>query len=212
MQEAIQVPDIRKLYRLNPQLKAVFWDMDGTLLDTEPIHIKAIKQLLSSSLEQQEIRKLDLESSCIGQTDKNIFNKLALVSPPHNMTLPLFLEKKEEIFQTLIRLEKPESILKDEVLKLIQQITNANLTQCIVTSSERKTADFLVQKFNLESHFKYMICREDTTQNKPAPDPYLLALKNLNIPAKQALVFEDSLPGSCSAESAGITVIRARWY
>ncbi|MFQ5631813.1 MAG: HAD family hydrolase, partial [bacterium] len=78
------------------------------------------------------------------------------------------------------------------------------------TSSIRWMMDTVLAHANLAHFFDVTICADDVQREKPAPDPYLLALERLNLPAPAAVIIEDSETGIAAAKAAGVPVIAVR--
>ena len=95
------------------------------------------------------------------------------------------------------------------VTRLIQQARDAGLKLAIASSSPHDWVDTHLARLGLQDRFDHILCSEDVPpgRTKPNPDLYLKALEVLDVPAGQAVVFEDSFNGVKAARAAGIFVV-----
>ena len=102
-------------------------------------------------------------------------------------------------------LDKNEVALNFELLK---QLKNKGLRLALVSTSRKKFIDALLAKLNIENLFEIVISREDVKNLKPAPDAYIMALNQLNIPSDCCIAFEDSERGIVASKKANIKTIQ----
>lgn len=210
----LNIPTLEQLLKLNNKLETVFWDMDGTLINTEVLHEQAIAiylQMHSGNVVAKDPSKL--VHSFKGQTDHIVYLGLLKKNYIEKCEEFEFIEKKDAIFERLLD-ETPSSSLIDlEIRQLLSDMYNEEIKLILVTSSERKIAHLLLKELDLEKYFIHIITREDTQKNKPHPAPYDRALELSKADKKRCLVFEDSKVGLTSAQAAEIgTIIQADWY
>lgn len=207
-----QVPQINSLLTQFPELKAVLWDMDGTIVNTERYHLKSIEKLILDNPGEIAFSDTEFEAFCLGNTDEIVFQSLLKSKAISNINLEQFLQEKEAIFQNLIKQADFQEYLDPDIKILIQEIHQKNIPQIVVTSSEKETAEFMLHLTELYDYFNFVITRKDTTENKPSPQPYLLAMEKLNLNADHVLIFEDSPTGLKAAQASGANFIAAGWY
>ena len=94
-------------------------------------------------------------------------------------------------------------------LKLINWVQKKYYTG-LVTASHRHNVDWLCEFIDLATIFKHIISGDDTSKNKPHPEPYLAMIKKLNVVPENVIIIEDSLHGLRSALSSGAHVIAKR--
>ncbi|MEJ7607309.1 MAG: HAD family phosphatase [Bryobacteraceae bacterium] len=184
--------------------EAVLFDFDGVLIDSEPIHWECWNQIL-----KRFGLKLDWETyseHCIGVADRAMLEFLcARGDPPLDVTLlePEYPRKKK-MFTERMLLSPPISA---EVISLIDSVRKEHQVG-VVTSSGRSEVQPILKAAGILDKLDTVVYGGDVERLKPAPDPYLLALKRLGV--KQALAVEDSKPGIASARAAGCDVVEVK--
>lgn len=182
-------------------LKAIFFDLDGTLVDSIPFMQKIYLDFLRIYNYQGSIEEF------------NILN---------GKTLPeiiVYLKAKYNLASTIESLFKQYQVmlsdsyasaapLRREALGLLSRIRSVGLRIGLVTSASQELAkSFLVE--NKFSHFfEHVITPDGIMKGKPNPDLYLRALEKFNITADQALVVEDSSQGAAAGRAAGIRTLQ----
>jgi len=182
-----------------PRLSAVLWDMDGTLVDTEPYWMAAETPLIES----------------FGGTWSHE-QALSLVG--------LGLEDSARILQgTGVRMSVDDIIahLTDEVMRqlavtgvpfrpgareLLASLRAAGVKTALVTMSMRRMATAVVDLIDFDA-FDVIIAGDDAVRPKPFPDPYLQACEALGVTPDEAVAIEDSPNGLRSAVASGAAVI-----
>jgi HAD superfamily hydrolase (TIGR01509 family) len=181
------------------EIEAVFFDMDGTLVDSEPLTMRAVeKALLHRGI---SMGNLDA-GSFHGVTWASIATRL-LESLPDGSE-PITAAELQENFHHLHQEEPPPLISGSHEALLTAY---AQLPTGICTSSNRQSLQGLLNRVGLPELLDRSVCAEDCTRSKPDPQGYLLAASRLGVSPKQCLVFEDSVPGVQAARSAGMQVI-----
>ena len=106
-------------------------------------------------------------------------------------------------------LEDKDTILNIELLK---KLKNKGYDICIISTSKKKYINKLIEKFNLEDLFEYIISREDVKEQKPSKEAYEKVLNELKIDSKTCLAVEDSNRGVKAAIDAGIDVVKVNGF
>jgi len=177
-------------------LKAVVFDLDGLMFNTEDIYQdvgrevlrRRDKELTADLLDQMMGRKSDIS--------------LQIMIDWHNLddnVDSLAAESAEVMFELLPKRLAPLPGL----LNLLDALEAANIPKAIATSSSREFVTRVLGQFQFEPRFSYVFSSEDITHGKPAPDVYLLATKSLGVDPQQAMVLEDSQIGCRAAIAAG---------
>jgi len=207
MLEFKKVPKIEDVELVN--IKAIIFDMDGTLLDSELLHAKALSDLLG----RDETSVKALLDEFVGVAEPDVFKSLVKKKTISEMSFEEFVEKKNHSFKAIL---ENESLLKEivnsELLELISSFRQQNYKIALVTASEREVTDLFMNKLNLSYIFDIILTRNDTEKSKPDPMPYLKSFEELGILPSEALIFEDSPTGIESAISSGGSVCKANWY
>jgi len=92
------------------------------------------------------------------------------------------------------------------VITLLESLKSRGIRIGVVSSSSHSWVDTWLDKLRLMPYFETIVCRGDAPRIKPAPDLWLEALRRLDLPGSDVLVFEDSLNGVKSAKEAGLNV------
>lgn len=175
-------------------LKALIFDMDGTLVHSDPVHLRAFVEVL-----QPEGVTVDDEiyrSTIIGRTNKAIFASLL----PHRSVEDhvAFADEKEAAFRRLALDLKP----LDGLLDLLDWAEARGIKIALVTNAPRLNADHMLDVLGLTERFPVQITIDQVARGKPDPLPYLTALERLGVRAEEAIAFEDSPSGMRAAKAA----------
>lgn len=180
-------------------LKTVIFDMDGVIVDSEPVHHYAYQQ----HFEQLNIEvSQELYASFTGNSTKIIFEKLK-----KQFDLPQSIEElvntKRQLFNDAFD-NKTDLTLIDGVLPLIKDLRNHNVQLVLASSSARVTIERIFKRFNLHPYFADIFSGEEFPQSKPHPALFLSAWEFSSHAKENCIVIEDSTNGVLAANSAGI--------
>lgn len=182
-----------------PSFEAVFFDFDGVLVDSEPVHFECWREIVApfGLLLDWDVYCRD----CIGVADRAMIEALCRQSSPALDFDRLWAEypNKKRMFRE--RMTSRECITP-AVRELIAGLADYKLA--VVTSSGRAEVEPILEAAKLLPHFDTVVYGEDVARLKPAPDPYLLAARRLGV--RRALVVEDSPAGIASGKAAGFDV------
>ncbi|MEW6607547.1 MAG: HAD family phosphatase [bacterium] len=184
----------------NYSIKAVIFDMDGLMVDTEPLYSEAMKQVAAKRgkcftlpLKQKLMGRLPIESLTIFKEE------LELEEPAIRL-----LEEREEIYTRLLAQNiKP----MPGFFKLLHLLNEIGIRKAIASSSKRRFIELIVNKLGIVEQFEVIVSGEEVKYGKPNPDIYLLAAEKLNISPQECLVLEDALTGVMSAKAAKMKCI-----
>ena len=181
------------------KLRAVLFDHDGTLVDSEPIHYQLWVQVLRryGVMISEEV----FNSVCAGMP--TLANAVDLVK---RYNLPVQAENLAEEKHTITKEFLAENAypLMPGVQKAIQALIKQGLTLAIVTGANQHSVGATVRTYSFDRHFAYVISADDVQKSKPAPDCYLLALEKLGLRPEECLAIEDTEHGLRAASQAGI--------
>ncbi|MFP3040822.1 HAD family phosphatase [Treponema primitia] len=178
--------------------KAVIFDMDGLMLDTERLAVtmrtKAAKELGWELSEELVLRTIGMDE---GSTKKIIVD---FCGPefPYDKTLELM---RELIFN---QCEKEGISHRPGLLVLLNHLSRLQLPFGIATSTPREIARWKLEKAGILERFSVMACGDEVERGKPAPDIFLLAAKRLGQAPQNCIGFEDSPAGLTALHAAGI--------
>ncbi len=180
-------------------LAAIFYDLDGTLVNTDPLHFQAWQELL-----QDYGIKIDEEfykARMSGRLNPAIVRDLLPELLPE--AVEKFCDRKEARFRELATQLTPLPGL----LNLIAWAEEQGFKQAVVTNAPRENADYMLKVLHLQHRFDRVVISEDIGMAKPDPGPYQYALAYFGLSPKQALAFEDSPSGIRAAVGADIPTI-----
>lgn len=180
-------------------LKAVLFDMDGVIVDTEPLHYKAYHQMFDDvSIEVSE----DLYKTFTGQSTLEICKILCrefqlTKSPEELVTI------KRKHFEYLFNNDTDLQLL-DGVLELIKNYHSHQLTLVLASSASMPNINRIFKRFNLDPYFKAKLSGADLKASKPHPEIFIKAAEASGFKKEECIVIEDSTNGIESAKAAGI--------
>ena len=181
------------------RIEAVIFDMDGTLVDSEPLSWKAIER----AFKQRGLFPEGHEpSSFHGVTWDAI--SLTLSSALPDGYEPITADELQRGFHQL-HLEEPPEMIAGANEALLQ--AKQNMQTAICTSSHRQSLEALLHRLRLLDLLPASVSAEDCTRSKPDPQGYRLVAERLEVSPGRCLVFEDSHAGVQAAKAAGMKVV-----
>jgi len=179
--------------------RAYLFDCDGTIVDSMPLHYIAWKTALAEwncAFEQELFyawggRPVTTIIAALNERD-GIFMPVEAVA----------LRKEALYFEQLHSLRPIP-----EVLEIIQK-EHGRIPLAVVSGSRRKSVESSLSQLGLLDKFETVVCAEDYTHGKPAPDAFLLAASRIGVPPNNCLVFEDTDMGIEAATAAGMASVR----
>jgi HAD superfamily hydrolase (TIGR01509 family) len=183
------------------KVEAILFDMDGTLINSEPMHTKTIqgvvKERLNEEVSDEKIEKyvgLDYEHKLMkifdGKDDINYKELDKIVT-----------EKSLENSHLIEKIPGAEEVIRE---------MKENFKIALVTGSSREQAETFLEIVDFKKYFEVIVTASDVENNKPNPDSYLLGAKKLAVDIENCVVLEDSEPGIRAAKSAGTFCIAIR--
>ncbi|MVO99532.1 HAD family hydrolase [Paenibacillus lutrae] len=184
--------------------KAFIFDMDGVIIDSEPLHFRVDEQVITSF--GVAVTKEQLEEF-VGMTNPAMW---ALLKERYSMTPTI-----EEMIAIQLEMKLAYLLHSDEhpiagIRELIEDLHSKGMKIGLASSSPRSFIEAVLSKFNLTSYFDCMISGEEVEHGKPAPDIYIKAAELLETDARECIVLEDSKHGLTAAHAAGMTCIGFR--
>ncbi|MBS3184873.1 HAD-IA family hydrolase [Pseudomonas vlassakiae] len=181
-------------------LTALLFDLDGTLTDTDTLHLQAFRQLLHDH-DGRELTQEQFDAQVSGRANGELFAELfPLAGASERKALA---DRKEALFRDLSPALQPMPGL----LRLMDHARACNIGMCVVTNAPRLNAEHMLKAMGLGDRFEHVLVAEELERAKPDPLPYLAGLQRLEAVAGEALAFEDSLPGVTAASGAGIFTV-----
>jgi len=183
------------------EIKAAIFDLDGTMLDNNPYHLRAWKKYLEGK--GRKISDEEYNANVNGRTNKDVIRYIFGSGLNDEETLNYSLEK-EAVYRELYLADiKPVNGLID-ILKFFH---DRKIPMAIATSGIQVNIDFMFEHVPVRKYFRVVVNSSHIRKGKPDPEIFLKAAKELGIPAIHCLVFEDSVVGVTAAHAAGMKVV-----
>lgn len=180
-------------------LKALLFDLDGTLAETDSLHFLIWQDFLRNyGLEtDRDFYRAKISGRLNPDIVADLLPQLSLDEQAD------FIWRKEAEFRNQAEALKPLTGLS-EILAWAAQYS---LKLAVVSNAPRENAEFMLRALHLEQAFDTVVLGDDLPRGKPDPLPYLEALRRFDLPAQATIAFEDSPSGIRSAVGAGIATI-----
>lgn len=181
---------------------AVLWDMDGTLIDSEPYWMKsegAFAKANNSTWTEED--GLSLVGMSLYDSSKIIKDRVGSPLEPEQIIEHLTDEVTAQL--------KKEILWRPGAKELLLLLRNNKVKTALVTMSMHRMAKEVVDSIGFDA-FDVIVAGDDVIHGKPHPEPYLKAAELLGVDPKDCVAFEDSISGLRSAEAAGTKAVGVR--
>jgi HAD superfamily hydrolase (TIGR01509 family) len=181
---------------MNP---ALLFDLDGVLIDTEPLKYESYRK----ALEQFSIslKIADYRRNCVGLARHDLCNWLVT-----KYNIPVSANKLSKIRTSTYRMLLSDAKPLNDGVNLVKKYSHL-LSIAVVSSTSEEFLTKSLSMLGISKLVKLALSADDVKKQKPAPDPYLLALNVLNLPASICVAIEDTAIGVKAAKSAGLRCI-----
>lgn len=181
-------------------ISAAIFDLDGVIVDSEPLHYLSEKDMLSKR--GVNLRRSDTKD-IVGRTEMESMQYLKDRFGLKDSAKHLY-EEKQRIYKRMLRnAVKP----RPGLFKLLNDLEDKGMTLAIASSAPRENIDIVLKALGIEDKFRAVVSGDDVERGKPSPDIFLLAAQRIGIGAKNCLVIEDAQNGVEAAKRAGMTCI-----
>ncbi|WDI40460.1 HAD family hydrolase [Bremerella sp. P1] len=183
-----------------PELKAVVFDMDGTILNTEMLYPQVSTEILRR---RGLVLTKDLTDAMMGRPAPKAFQ---VMIDWHDLadSIETLHQESEEIFSDILETSLG---LMPGFTELFKSILEASYPIAVCTSAQRASAIDLLGRFNITPELQFVIGGDDVEHGKPDPEIYLTAAERLGLSPGEIVVFEDSETGCKAAIDAGTYAI-----
>ncbi len=182
-------------------IKLVIFDVDGTLVDSETVYVKA-------ALKNLEVNHYNIPMSAvmgiIGQ-NKTAARKLIIESQDESFNYDKYIEDLHKIWDDIL-IKEPLK-LKKGALNILNYCKEHNIKMAIATSTARDKQIKVLTELGIIDYFDYMVFGDEIKNSKPAPDIYLKVFEHYDYDKDEIIIYEDSKNGILSAHNAGIKVV-----
>lgn len=184
-------------------IKAVLFDMDGVIAETEHVHVEAEKQTLLKygvQITEDELHRYT------GTTAKQMFMELIAKYKLHTTFEKIFNEKEEIMFKLLETDVQPVK----GVIELMRKLKEKYVKLAVASSSHRRLVQYVLKKLEITELFDSIVSAEDVAHGKPDPEIFLMSAKRLKVNPAECLVVEDAKLGVEAAKEAGMKCLGYR--
>ncbi len=180
-------------------IKAVLFDLDGTLIDSMWMWKDIdIEYLARYGEECPEDLQTQIEGMSFSETAVYFKERFHIPDPLEQI--------KEEWNRMAWEKYRDEVPLKEGALEFLKNLQDKDIKAGIATSNSRELVDLVIGRLGIKDYFQSIRTSCEVERGKPAPDIYLLVSRDLNVDAGQCLVFEDVAAGVMAGKNAGMKV------
>jgi HAD superfamily hydrolase (TIGR01509 family) len=181
-------------------IKAVLFDFDGVIVDSESIHKKTFMEILSIDVPENR-----WYNEFAGTGSRSIFVRLleenSLEGDPEKL-----VEKRRELFNQYLDRLKPIPGLRE----FLKHLKEKKIKTAIVSGGHSSYINALLEMLDLKEFFYFIISADDIPYRKPDPKPFLIAAEQLGVKPEECMVIEDSYSGCEGARRAGMKLVWMR--
>ncbi|MFT3847399.1 MAG: HAD family phosphatase [Propionivibrio sp.] len=178
---------------------AVLWDLDGTLIDSEPLHFRSMAHALTSLGVTADA---ELQARTTGLSESEVLDFCR-----GSLGIAVSAERWSGLRNDYYLARAATLRARHGALPIFLGLGRDGIPQAVVSNSARPIVDANLQALSLGDDAVPSISRDDVWMAKPHPEPYLLAAAQLGLAPEACLVVEDSLAGVCAGVAAGMRVL-----
>lgn len=185
-------------------LKAILFDFDGVLADTEPLHFRMFQQVLQE--EGIPLSENEYYQKYVGFDDKDCFHAILA---GHGRSIALETIRRLVARKAVMMLDhlKATPVVYPGIVEFVKG-TASRYRLAVVSGALRQEIELILQTAGMRTDFEHITSAEDVRNGKPDPEGYLHALRSLNrnapVLAPECLIIEDTLFGIQAAHAAGV--------
>lgn len=184
-------------------IKAIVFDFDGVLADSEPLHLRAYQEGLSAL--GITLTRDEYYAHYLGYDDQGVFTTVAAA---HGFELDArrldaLIAEKGRVFDAII---ESGDLLYPGAVSCVERMAAA-FPLGIASGALRHEIEAILRGGRLDHHFRFIVASGDTPESKPAADPYRRAVELHGVAPSEVLAIEDSRWGIESAKAAGLSCV-----
>lgn len=183
--------------------KALLFDIDGTLADTDALHVEAFNHVFGPR--GHVFDRARAAKELMGFSTASLAERFLPDQPPERQAA--IMDEKEAVFRRLVsgKIQPMPGLMT-----LLAWADRAGIPMVAVTNAPRLNAEMLLAGLGIMDRFKALMIGDELSHAKPHPLPYLEGLRAVNASASLSVAFEDSRSGIASASAAGIATVGIR--
>lgn len=183
------------------ELQAIIFDMDGLMIDSEPLHSRSLEIVLNKYGIKPRLNKYGIVQTLgigVPSNWEKLKKEYKLKASVKKLT-----EEKHAAYEKLIPRIKPMPGL----IPLLRDLRKSNLKMAVASGESLKNIKTILTRLKIDNYFEAMVSGEEVKQPKPAPDIFLEAAGHLAIDPKSCLVLEDAPSGITAAKTADMKAV-----
>ena len=180
-------------------IRAILYDLDGVLVNACDWHYHSLNDALKKYMNYT----IPYEEHIQTYNGLSTKVKLDILNVPEHLKEDIWNYKQERTIEVI----KKYSSIDEQKIKLHQWADKKDIIKACVTNTIRETATLMLEKTGQLQYMSFLICNEDVERNKPFPDCYLKAMRQLNLSPLEVLIVEDSDKGKKAAYNSKAHVL-----
>lgn len=189
---------------MKKKIKALIFDMDGVIVDTEPYNMQQVYGYVRSLRPDTPIEEM---YSIVGRTKKDVWTRIAGIigaGKGWEETQKDYVQHWKPLHPYMV---KYKEIFREDTLRILQWAKERKLLAAVASSTAYDKVKEILTDVGVAPYLDLMISGESVTKSKPDPEIYEKAAKMLGVRTKDCLAIEDSTVGITAAHRAGVTVV-----
>ncbi len=185
-------------------IKAVLFDFDGVVVDSEPVHYRTFMQFTGPLGITVDKKRWYREFA--GTGSENIFAVLlGEAGITDRKTINDYVEKRKRVYGELIR--KGEVRAKKGIREFLEMLKRKRIKTAVVSGGHKENIGLALSVLGLGKYFDLVVGSSDYKKRKPNPDAFLTAAGKLGVEPSECIAVEDSLSGFTAAKDAGMKIV-----